>query len=170
MASELYDLRMLRAVSVGFIAKQYGKTTNDRGEEKTNYSIIEKSELLEVSGVAVPANPDALAILEEKGLLTKCINKNFINFKVKEEKQETEKKEDKQKKEDIESLVKRIEKIEKILLKLVKEDNTEKEVKEETEEDEELKMIKNLRETKIKAQEAASELSEILREVKKYKD
>lgn len=52
IASELYKSGFLKAVSIGFIVKQ--RNESDR-------LIIEKAELLEVSFVAVPANPNALA-------------------------------------------------------------------------------------------------------------
>lgn len=59
----------LNTVSVGFIAKEYGKMKGD-------FTIM-KQELLEVSFVAVPANPDALVqndVAKEKlDLLTKSI-------------------------------------------------------------------------------------------------
>lgn len=53
---KLYDAKILRAASVGFIVKEMeGKT-------------ITKSELIEWSFVSVPANPEALSIAKEIGL------------------------------------------------------------------------------------------------------
>ncbi len=55
---KLYDLKMVNTVSVGFIPKEM------------NGNIITKSELLEVSVVPVPANPQALSLrqVEEAGV------------------------------------------------------------------------------------------------------
>lgn len=44
---------MLKAVSVGFIVKE---------RDPANFSIITQAELLEVSFVAVPANPNAISL------------------------------------------------------------------------------------------------------------
>lgn len=53
MARELYNWGFLKAVSVWFIVKQ--RNESDR-------LIIEKAELLEISFVAVPANPEAISM------------------------------------------------------------------------------------------------------------
>jgi len=53
LAKDLYEEWMLKTVSVGFIPLQ----RNDK-----DYKIIEKAELLEVSFVAVPCNPNALSM------------------------------------------------------------------------------------------------------------
>lgn len=53
MANELYKEGMLKAVSVWFIPKQ---------RNADNYKIIERAELLEVSFVAVPCNPNAISV------------------------------------------------------------------------------------------------------------
>ena len=53
LARNLYQEGMLKSVSVGFIPTQ--RNQND-------YKIIEKAELLEVSFVAVPCNPEAISL------------------------------------------------------------------------------------------------------------
>lgn len=53
LANQLYKEWMLKAVSVWFIPKQ---------RDPENYKIIQKAELLEVSFVAVPANPHAISL------------------------------------------------------------------------------------------------------------
>ena len=60
---QLYEQGYLKTFSVGFIPKEY--TINP----DTNGYIYTKSELLEVSCVPVPANPNALSLLSAKGLL-----------------------------------------------------------------------------------------------------
>ena len=67
LAKNLYEEWMLKAVSVGFIPLK-------RNEE--DYKIIEKAELLEVSFVAVPANPKATS-LDEK-TYKEAVEKGFI--------------------------------------------------------------------------------------------
>jgi HK97 family phage prohead protease len=49
----------IRAVSVGFIPQEYRWGQKSRGED-VDVLYLEKNELLEVSVVAVPSNPDAL--------------------------------------------------------------------------------------------------------------
>lgn len=80
LAKDLYNEWMLKSVSVGFIPLQ----RNDK-----DYKIIEKAELLEVSFVAVPCNPNALS-LDEK-LYNEAIKKWLL--KEEEEVIEEEKKE-----------------------------------------------------------------------------
>lgn len=53
---KLYDAGIMKAVSIGFIPLEY------------EGNVITKSELLELSFVPVPANPEALAVAKEKGL------------------------------------------------------------------------------------------------------
>jgi len=53
LAKQLYQEGMLKAVSVGFIVLK---------RNETDYRIIEKAELLEVSFVAVPCNPNAISM------------------------------------------------------------------------------------------------------------
>jgi len=59
---DLYAGGFLNAFSVGFIVKEFA--TNEKGI--TDYSVITKAELLEVSAVSVPANAYALA--KSKGI------------------------------------------------------------------------------------------------------
>lgn len=73
----LYDLGMVRATSVGFLAK----------EQEGN--LITKSELLEFSFVSVPANPYALALAIEKGLsVNEMVTKGFMFVKIETEQKE----------------------------------------------------------------------------------
>lgn len=68
----LYDLKIVRAASVGFIPREF---------DPNNASIITKAELLEFSLVPVPANPNALSLMKaqtidaevmyQKGILIK---------------------------------------------------------------------------------------------------
>jgi len=53
LAQELYNWWFLKAVSVWFIVKQ---------RNQDDYKIIERAELLEISFVAVPANPEAISM------------------------------------------------------------------------------------------------------------
>lgn len=53
LAKNLYQEGMLKSVSVGFIPLQ---------RNQSDYKIIEKAELLEVSFVAVPCNPNAISL------------------------------------------------------------------------------------------------------------
>lgn len=57
LVNELYNGWFLKAVSVGFLPKQY---------EDEKGSIISKQELYELSFVAIPANPEALSLDEKK--------------------------------------------------------------------------------------------------------
>jgi hypothetical protein len=199
LSSKLYELGMLRAVSVGFLAKEYGTKVNDRGETITDYTVIEKSELLEVSGVAVPANPDALAIIEEKGILSKCIAKNLIDFKEVEVKQdENDDTEPENKPEDVETdkndevveneketpktelekkisdLEKKVDVLEKISEKLkaeIDDENDESDEEKDNEKTEEVEKKKlSLNDIIKSAQAVATELSEELHEAKKLRD
>jgi len=60
---QLYEGGYLKTFSVGFIPKEFQINPD------TNGYIYTKSELLEISCVPVPANPNALALLSAKGLL-----------------------------------------------------------------------------------------------------
>ena len=73
LARNLYNEGMLKTVSVGFIPTK-------RNEQ--DHKIIEKAELLEVSFVAVPCNPNALSL--DWKLYKEAIAKGFIK-EVKEE-------------------------------------------------------------------------------------
>lgn len=76
LARNLYNEGMLKTVSVGFIPTK-------RNEQ--DYKIIEKAELLEVSFVAVPCNPNAVSL--DWKLYEEAIAKGFIK-EVKEEVEE----------------------------------------------------------------------------------
>ena len=67
LAKNLYEEGMLKTVSVGFIPLK-------RNEQ--DYKIIEKAELLEVSFVAVPANPNATSL--DWKLYTEALEKGLI--------------------------------------------------------------------------------------------
>lgn len=67
---KLYDLQMINTVSVGFIPKEM------------NGNIITKSELLEVSVVPVPANPQALSLrqIQEAGVELEMLKVKGLDF------------------------------------------------------------------------------------------
>lgn len=65
IAKDLYKEGMLNAVSVGFIVKQ---------RNSADYKIIEQAELLEVSFVAIPCNPNALST-EQRKIFEKAVEK-----------------------------------------------------------------------------------------------
>ncbi len=76
---KLYDEWVLKTVSVGFIAKE--RDANDR-------NIITRAELLELSFVPVPCNPNALTLWKE--VLEDLISKGFIIKNEEEPKDEEE--------------------------------------------------------------------------------
>lgn len=78
LARNLYNEGMLKSVSVGFIPLQ--RNAND-------YKIIEKAELLEVSFVAVPCNPNAISL--DGKLYDEAVQKGLIKA-VDEEQEEKE--------------------------------------------------------------------------------
>ena len=85
---EMYDEGFVFACSVGFIPEEYDK--NSEG----GY-IIKKAQLLEVSVVAVPAHPEALTTLAQKGFdITDLINKGMLTLKSEDTEEETEKTKD----------------------------------------------------------------------------
>lgn len=63
---QLYKGGFLKAFSVGFIPKEH----EDGDGEKTPRRIYKKWEMLEYSAVPVPANPEALALAMQNGILT----------------------------------------------------------------------------------------------------
>jgi len=70
IARDLYRGRFLNASSVGFIPHEW-----ENGSEKAGYRRrYTKSELLEVSAVGIPANPDALQLAYKSG----CIEKSDL--------------------------------------------------------------------------------------------
>ena len=76
LLADLYDEEMVKTVSVGFIPKQ---------RQEDNRRIITSAELLELSFVAVPCNPNALS-LDQKQLMKKGIEAGILQ----EEKSELE--------------------------------------------------------------------------------
>lgn len=76
LLADLYDEGMVKTVSVGFIPKQ---------RQEDNRRIITSAELLELSFVAVPCNPNALS-LDQKQLIQKGIEAGILQ----EEKSELE--------------------------------------------------------------------------------
>ena len=76
LLADLYDEGMVKSVSVGFIPKQ---------RQEDNRRIITSAELLELSFVAVPCNPNALS-LDQKQLMQKGIEAGILQ----EEKSELE--------------------------------------------------------------------------------
>ena len=77
----LYSQGFIKTVSIGFIAKK--RDDKDR-------STITKSEMLEFSFVAVPANPEALSL--DGKIYQKCLDQGIIK-EVKEDEEKEEKKE-----------------------------------------------------------------------------
>lgn len=63
----LYADGFMRAWSVGFLPKQKERLKEQEDEEISGWDYI-KQELLELSAVPVPSNPDALNILRAKGI------------------------------------------------------------------------------------------------------
>lgn len=76
LAKQLYQEGMLKAVSVGFIVLK---------RNETDYRIIEKAELLEVSFVAVPCNPNAISM--DGKLFDEAVQKWLLIKEVEEEKE-----------------------------------------------------------------------------------
>lgn len=68
LLADLYEEGMVKTVSVGFIPKQ---------RQEDNRRIITSAELLELSFVAVPCNPNALS-LDQKELMQKGIDAGLI--------------------------------------------------------------------------------------------
>lgn len=75
LLADLYDEGMVKTVSVGFIPKQ---------RDENNRSVITSAELLELSFVAVPCNPEALS-LDQKELMQKGIEAGILQLEKKEE-------------------------------------------------------------------------------------
>ena len=75
LLADLYDEGMVKTVSVGFIPKQ---------RQEDNRRIITSAELLELSFVAVPCNPEALS-LDQKELMQKGIEAGILQLEKKEE-------------------------------------------------------------------------------------
>lgn len=63
---KLYKGGFLKATSVGFVPKEW----SDGEDEKAPRRTYNKQELLELSGVPVPSNPDALMIARDSGVIT----------------------------------------------------------------------------------------------------
>jgi HK97 family phage prohead protease len=74
---QLYKDGFLKAFSVGFMPKE----TEDGDGEKKPRRIYKKWELLEYSAVPVPANPEALSLAIQKGVLkTETIKKSIEDW------------------------------------------------------------------------------------------
>jgi uncharacterized protein len=74
----LYKDGFLRAFSVGFLPKKYEAMYEGEGREAHFIGYrFQESELLEISAVPVPANPNALALAMQKGLRLEHIGKDF---------------------------------------------------------------------------------------------
>jgi len=68
----LYDLKIVRAASVGFIPREF---------DQNNSSRITKSELLEFSLVPVPANPNALSLMKSQAINVEALYQKGILLK-----------------------------------------------------------------------------------------
>lgn len=80
LLADLYDEGMVKTVSVGFIPKQ---------RQEDNRRIITSAELLELSFVAVPCNPEALS-LDQKELMQKGIEAGILQLEEKEAEKKSE--------------------------------------------------------------------------------
>ena len=78
-AFRLYMGGYLSAVSVGFKPKKHKKIEDAEGNWTGGYEFI-KQELLELSAVPVPANPNALARAVDEGLITKDEERDFEEY------------------------------------------------------------------------------------------
>lgn len=67
MLRGMVENRVLRAVSVGFMPKAMEPITDTKGNPTGGYRFT-KSELLEISLVSVPANPEALSVAKSMGV------------------------------------------------------------------------------------------------------
>lgn len=90
---QLYKEGFMKAFSVGFIPKEtqeHDVKESDRG--KKPYRTFRKWELLEYSAVPVPANPEALSLAMQKGIVKKGFaEKYFPNQQVTEPQTDNEK-------------------------------------------------------------------------------
>jgi len=80
-SQQIFDLfkgGFMKAFSVGFIPKEW----TDGDGSKTPRRTYNKSELLEYSAVPVPANPNALVMALEKGVITEETKEKLENMKV----------------------------------------------------------------------------------------
>lgn len=110
LARELYNEWMLKSVSVWFIPTK---------RNEVDYKIIEKAELLEVSFVAVPCNPNAISL--DKKIFDEWIEKWLIKEIQEDDKEVTEDPEIKYIKEELNEI--------KTLLKILTDDKVaEKEI------------------------------------------
>ena len=144
LAEKLYEAWLLKASSIWFIVKE--RNTND-------FTQITKSELLEWSLVAVPANAEALSL--DWKLYEDAKTKGFIIEETKEEKQKEETKT--KTKTEMEEIKIELAEIKSILKTLV-DDKTEKEEVE--------KEAKEVLEKKQTLQTIDRDLSSILRNMK----
>jgi HK97 family phage major capsid protein/HK97 family phage prohead protease len=67
MVRALIEQRILRAVSVGFLPIEYEPIKDAKGQSTGGYRFT-KVDLLEISVVSVPAQPEALALAQAKGM------------------------------------------------------------------------------------------------------
>lgn len=131
---QLFKDKILNAFSVGFLPKKWGTSGQDA------YDIMEQ-ELLELSVVAVPANPEALALLKsfevkhEKELKVEEVkegekdkDEEIIEEEIKDDKKDDE--DDKKDDENAEEIVEEVKEVE------VEEEEEEIEAEEEEEEEE----------------------------------
>jgi HK97 family phage prohead protease len=77
----LYDLKIVRAASVGFIPREF---------DPNNASIITKAELLEFSLVPVPANPNALSLMKTQAISAEAMYQKGILVKENDEEEKPE--------------------------------------------------------------------------------
>ncbi len=112
LARNLYQEGMLKSVSVGFIPLK---------RNELDYKIIEKAELLEVSFVAVPCNPNAISL--DQKIYDEAVSKWLIVEQEEEKKEEV----------TIEQLQSEIKEIKDILKSMADDKAKEEELSEEIE-------------------------------------
>ena len=86
MGKDVYNLYkggFMKAFSIGFIPKQIVRNYQQEGYDKNKdpYMTISKSDLLEYSAVPVPANPEALALAMQKGIISEKTKLAFESIK-----------------------------------------------------------------------------------------
>lgn len=76
MVRGFVENRVLRAVSVGFRPLKYERIVDDKGDWTGGYRYT-KSELMEISVVSIPANPEALGLAKSLGMSAQELDQLF---------------------------------------------------------------------------------------------
>lgn len=154
----LYDEGILKTVSVGFIIKK-------RDDEDS--SIIRKQELLELSFVPIPANPQALDRLKKAGISTIDLSLIASEKEADEEEKPEEKPEEEEEVEEEKPEEKEEESEEEETDEEEEDDEEDDEEEEEEEEKEEEKSITTKVELSEKAKKAFKKITDVLESVVK---